>query len=99
MRMQLPVLLVAFLKWCAVPAHGIWKRGFEEVVVAREPKLQDLGQAPPFGVRQVRKSLHMPNRHQKILEGPRRPIWNEQNPLCILLDDARLIFDLLLQVI
>ena len=62
MGMELPIRVLTIPCWRAMPAHRIWKRSFEQIVILGEQVFEDACQPIPLGEAQVWQMQDMPAR-------------------------------------
>ena len=67
-----------------MPAHGVREGCLEKVVIAHQQSFQDLRQGMALGIAQLRQAQDGLAGDQQGLEGPDRPIRDNDDPILIL---------------
>ena len=88
MRVQVPFRMVASVGRLLMKAHGVWERGFEQVVVSRGDPLEYVSQRVAAGIVVSGEVCYVISAAKQNFEWPNRPKRNQNDEMLVFADNA-----------
>src|SRR5215469_6895327 len=88
MRVQVPFSMVASVGRLLMKAHGVWKRGFEEVVVSRGDAPEYVSQGVAAGIVVSGEVCYVVSAAKQNFEWPNRPERNQNDEMLVFADNS-----------